>query len=680
MNSFRLPVFGVWIFAAIAMASGSVTGQQTSEVKTRLATDQEILQFYCGDQWPEELNKYPELLAEVLRAGPLSDRARYAPSMANLAAIVAVDSQAVTEVQRQRTAVAVALEFSSDYIQRGPTEAAERYVWYRDAQIQRKLHPSFDRLQSWERRFVVNLPWHHGGGSNKDLDWLNANVKLPAIEYTGACWQAPYRDSNPFGESVQEPLYYVPFEEFLGPYQMRREVGAVCGGLSHYGAAAARANGIGALTMGEPGHCAYAVRVDGKWIPSYSLSQQRWAHQFIFDSPWAYIELQELALSDIESNLKAARLSGTAAILAERDPREAAQVAIQACRIQPQNPLLWKQRLQLLQAGHLDQPGAWWEQARQLGKALAGFPSVVVDLVHSLEQKAPVLDDPQQRGRIMAAALENSMGADAPLAPATDWKETFNKTYQFCGDERALQIRVCQAAAEEILKGREGQHFLEDALERFSEQSDLISQLMVAAEKGLRSQASGSKETEVGKARSQLAQTLVRSAAERRDCEAFQKFSKFLTEPVSANLKGVKNPFGGQLLSTKGSIRFSSTSSWDQPAGHASVLAISGGKFHTGNGEHEWAEITLPRIAKLSGIIIDNEEGHRDRAVPLKVEVSPDGEHWETVFLTDKAELQWQIDLRAQQPVARFVRVVGSEGRNDFLHLRRILVFGKPQA
>ena len=63
----------------------------------------------------------------------------------------------------------------------------------------------------------------------------------------------PYRGYNAFGDTVQGPMYYMPFKGTFGSdAEMAIEVGGVCGSLSHVGAAAAIASGIPAMTMGEP--------------------------------------------------------------------------------------------------------------------------------------------------------------------------------------------------------------------------------------------------------------------------------------------------------------------------------------------------------------------------------------------------------------------------------------------
>jgi len=146
----------------------------------------------------------------------------------------------------------------------------------------------------------------HGGRESQV--WLRDNVKLPIQRYRSACWQVPYRGYNCFGDSVQTWKYYFPFEgSFPSFTEMTRFVGGVCGRLSGYGAAAAVANGIPATTMGEPGHCAYAVRLArGKWAPAYSLSWKRSVHVHQYGPSWQMLVLTDRMMSDEKAWRRAA--------------------------------------------------------------------------------------------------------------------------------------------------------------------------------------------------------------------------------------------------------------------------------------------------------------------------------------------------------------------------------------
>jgi hypothetical protein len=183
-----------------------------------------------------------------------------------------------------------------------------------------------------------------------------------------------------------------------------------------------------------------------------------------------------------------------------------------------------------------------------------------------------------------------------------------------------------------------------------------------------------------GDAAGRLAEIGMTSAARRRDCESFQTFASLHPNPRLEGLPAYPRPRGVQWLSQKASIQFSSTSRYDDLSGHASVLGFSGGFFHTDKSEDEWAEVTLPRISRITGIVINNSPTFQSRALPLTIQVSQDGESWQDVERIESNASQWEIDLSASSPTARFVRINGAVGRSDFFHFRRILIFGQPQS
>lgn len=638
--------------------------------------DAAILAFRAGAEWPESLASHGLLLEEVLRAGSIPDN-RYGAAMQILAAILQHDPGMPEDVQRMRTAVAIALEFPHDYVRMDSARAIGRYDWYCEARESGRLLPSFDQLETWERRMAVNLPWHHGDGSPDGLDWLNREVKLPEQEYVGACWQAPYRDANPFGESVQGPLYYTPWQETHQAYLLRREIGAVCGGLSHYGAAAARANGLPAVTMGEPGHCAYAVRLEGKWVPAYSLDDDRNPHQGLLGNHWPYLVLQETVFRDPQRNLQTARRLGAALLVAERDLPQALQWVREACQDHPEHPEAWRIALELVARSDEADWKNWWTLAGSLGKGLAGYPLVAMETLATLDTNRAPLNQPPLRGRMVAACLKAAMGEQAPESPPMNWRRMFDQAYRFAGGTPEDQQQLAEAIVQQTVRGPHAQQVLDDLLQRFSGVLEWQDRMLDQFASELSRQKGPGK----GEARTGLIERCIRAAAERRDCDSFQKFARLHPAPVRGELKPPQPAFPGKLVSAKGSVRMSSTSQWDSIAGHAAVLQTSGGAFHTGKDEGAWVEVTLPKLARLNGIVIDNHEGgNSGRAVPLEVSISTDGTEWKTVFSSSEDLPQWRVDLTEERPTARWIRIRGGVGRREFLHLRRILVYGTPQA
>ena len=102
-------------------------------------------------------------------------------------------------------------------------------------------------------RFVVGHTW-----DDKSYEWSNEHVNLPWRRYTDACWAAPYTGNNFFGDTIQGPLFYVPWRDVNTSAENTQVIGGVCGGLSYFGTMAAQAHGIPAYPVGQPGHCAYA--------------------------------------------------------------------------------------------------------------------------------------------------------------------------------------------------------------------------------------------------------------------------------------------------------------------------------------------------------------------------------------------------------------------------------------
>lgn len=117
-----------------------------------------------------------------------------------------------------------------------------RYQIFKKLHQENKLHPGFIKLRPWEIRFVTGIHW-----DDKSYEWLNEHINLPWRRYTDACWAAPYTGSNFFGDTIQGPLFYVPWRDSSGEAENTRTIGGVCGGLSHFGTmagAGARHSGL----------------------------------------------------------------------------------------------------------------------------------------------------------------------------------------------------------------------------------------------------------------------------------------------------------------------------------------------------------------------------------------------------------------------------------------------------
>jgi len=238
-------------------------------------------------------------------------------------------------------AIAGALEFAREGW--STSALAERFSFYARSYAEGRLNDRFDSLNYCDKRFILGASQPGAWGSVKNLTWLQNNVRLPAEQYTGAAYQIPYLLRNIAGDSIFGSEYLAPFMKYHKGVlaHAHRTVGGVCGALSHYGTFAAIANGIPAATMGEPGHCAYAVNVNGTWQRANSLYWQHSLHKTYWGEPsWDFLILTQRLYGEHGRTLLASQLDAMGALLASRGKKLGAFRAYEAAIVA--QPLHWQ--------------------------------------------------------------------------------------------------------------------------------------------------------------------------------------------------------------------------------------------------------------------------------------------------------------------------------------------------
>ncbi len=209
-------------------------------------------------------------------------------------------------------AAAAALNAKDD-----PTDVTLLYHKMMELNHDRKLIRGMAEQRADLVRFVM-LP---AQTSAADAEWLANAHNVPPRMYHGVCWHAPYRTYNFFGDSVQGNHYYRAWDHAYLRHQRSRVVGAVCGGLSYYGAAAAKARGLPSTPGGQPAHCAYALWLPGeqRWELAYNVNPYTWTHFDLWDggAPYSQLELSAAAHGD-PKYMEAMRLFWTAEVQRER--------------------------------------------------------------------------------------------------------------------------------------------------------------------------------------------------------------------------------------------------------------------------------------------------------------------------------------------------------------------------
>jgi len=628
------------------------------------AEQQFLMEFFSQAEWMESF----------VGSGPLEGALT---GLLSLAAIYLDDQGIASPGLKQRIATCVSLETAK--AARTPDNAVKVYRYYRDRNIAGLLHPGFAKLAVWEMRFAVGARF-----SAADLAWIGNRANFSAPDAVNAAWQVQYLDVNPFGQTVQSDWYYQPWYGNLDYAQCMVRVGGVCGSLSHAGAMTAQAYGIPAVTMGEPGHCAYAVRpsaghwLDGNSVDGNDRSPHRcyffsnWADLFAGDEAWRHAGLTTAqGLAWAAHTLPEDQLARRAALLDQAiaaDPlhcghwQERCAFAVQA-KAEPQ---WWLTTAEAIVQTFARYPQVSWELLK--GMPLANLPSATRVQIQRVWLKSCGTPVPDQitllpTDRIVADMLEQR-GKDS-------LKELFSDVFELTLNNPQLLPRFFQGCS----------HLADKSKDKTANEQLLAVVTDIADKlKKTRKRPKKNNLAADGDAVKALCVEGILTAEKVGDKRAYSAFSNLGARYVKKKYPHAHEPFPGELLSSDGILKLSTSSGeYDEPLAHAGVLNGKGGFFHTDPEARPSVTVELGHQGTLSGMVIVNCENNRERAVPFKVTVSMDGKTWIPVFRTPKLESIWRIDLASKRPTAKYVRIEGNypDGRVDILHLSGIFVYGQ---
>ena len=145
-----------------------------------------------------------------------------------------------------------------------------------------------------------------------------------------------------------------------------------------------------------------------------------------------------------------------------------------------------------------------------------------------------------------------------------------------------------------------------------------------------------------------------------------------------------RRDFGGELVSSDGMLRTSSTSVWESPGQYAFALdetPLRGNAFHTDKERRPWAMVVLAGPCRVRGVLAVNKTPgscYRSRQPPVEVQLSEDGENWETVFKDVENRDVYRVDLTSRPARAVYVRVRRTpDAKDEVFHLNKIIVYGE---
>ncbi len=576
-----------------------------------------------------------------------------------------------------------------------PYLLVERFGQIERAHRDGLLHVSFDSLDVREMRWAVYL-----GGNAADYEYLLNDRQTRLGDYLGACWAVAYRGDNDYGDSIQGPWYHLAFRHGYPGWQSARAVGGVCGSLSTYGSLVTRAHGIPSTPVGQPGHCAYIVRMGDEWPVGNSVTWPTATSSPGWEGTGyaTMARLYEPVSKDGPRLLSANRATWLARLQIDQQRPAEQWIATynRAVAAQPLNFDVWLEYAKAVTGRKEIADSLRLDLAKQAAKSFAGYPEAAWALVQRFADNALNGLTPDARKTFLlerhADLREKNADryVDWPFEGMLDWQAgklgdaPEARVAYFSG---LLEIHAADAPYNHVF-GR----VMGWGQARFAANPKTAPLFAQAMQSYFQSRGSAA---DPGMMSSQIAEGL-RAASNAGDLTTFQLWAKMRSEllqelkPEDIYLNSKQreafpklDAFPGQVLSAKGMLKISSAGQFDKPLSHPAVLQAGGfgGYFDTNGEDAPSATVQLPGEGELSGIVIVNRyefDSETEWSLPLKVSYSEDGKTWTEAALFNIAEPAYRVDLAGKGAKARFVKVERLPGRKDRFHLRNILVYGKP--
>lgn len=573
-----------------------------------------------------------------------------------------------------------------------------RYGWNYDRALARaaflirhakadELNASFKTLPFFHRRVVCGWKGNHSSGYEESQEWCLKNVHLPEQRYTGACWRCGYVLDNVYGDSVHGDDYYTAFAGMYDEnhHRFTKEVGGVCGSLSHFGASAACANGVPALTAGEPGHCSYIVLVNGKWTPAYSLDWDRGLHWQPFRDNYKFSSLHladKLYLTRTEHGQEIGNWFRMATALHESlgNTKRARYFAALSTRVNPSDYIAWRERAALLErtAASADQ---WTALEKGVCRELAPeWPELAAELLIKHIYPAMRQAAPKHRPAEEFWSRVREMGPDR-------WKmeDLLNAQVEYMAqttnEESAVLSVYLTALGAVIDKEKYAPVILGWGSSRSEQMTPEGQRAMLAVMTDVLSKTEGNAE----EVKNKLIATALTAAAKMHDAATYGKLAALLgTKPDPDVVTPESIPtLPGKLLSAGGMVTISSTCSYDRPAAHPALLTPACGSFHTGNEVRPWVCVELPKLGYATGVVIvgtpQDQNFHRLHGMQVQYSETGNADDWHNVGpnLSEPADRIITVDLSDVSPKAKFIRILRDTDVSEFFHLNGIYVYGK---
>ena len=626
-----------------------------------------VTQRKLGAQMLSLLSSDLDWMQGLLYSGPTD---KLGKALQYLAAIYERNVEQMNSPHTRRIATTTALEFAREGW--SEQDMLARFEYYNKSFEEGKLNVVFNTLGYWDTRIVTGCKDPSGWGSVRSLTWQRDNVRLPAEGYLGACNQLVYRLRNVAGDSVFSADYLAPILDYTNHTTAwaHREIGGVCGACSHYGAFGALAAGIPAMTMGEPGHCAYTVRVGNSWQMSYSIYWQHSMHKTFFGLyDWDFLILTQDLYSDHHRQLVSSQLLAAAELLASRKMMKSAFECYDAAiAAQPLNWFALCSYAAYLKQKAPQNKERWKELHDKVVNQMAvKFHNAAATFVthYVYPNLLPMVQNKTERNKMYAAFFKkcNTFGSNrwdiSPLLTSqiegcSDYKEKLAylkealKTLMGKPDYAGAVLTWGLDYTGKLPKG-------DAEAEKFHKTfSDLIVRAMG------RTRANKKNADAVWAALSEA----IYAAATNNDALTFQAIGKLAYRKCRKNFPKQKlkfRTFPGRVVSAKGLIRTATTLSpgqMSQCCHHWAVLQKHGGSIPAKFEGTSGMTVMLEAPSQLNGVVcVFNENVKNDR--DFKLEISSDGVNWEATDAVPAITGNMvRVDLRKAKLTAGHVRLL----------------------
>lgn len=643
----------------------------------------EIAKLPSGADMLAAISSDLDWISGVLYSGPTQN---LEIGLQYLAGLYHLQHQDMSDPIVRRIATTAALEYAREG--RSAEDLEKRFGYYYSSYKEGKLNVVFNDLRYWDTRIVTGCKADETWGGVESLTWQRDNVRLPAAGYLDACTQLQYRLRNAAGDSIFSNEYMAPVNSYLNGRTAlgHREVGGVCGACSHYGAFGALAAGIPAMTMGEPGHCAYTVRVGNTWHKSYSIYWKHGMHKTFWGlHDWDFLILMQDLYGNYHKTMVADQLLAVAELLADAGYERAAFHSYDAAiGAQPLNWEAWLSYAAYLEKQAPEHKARWQEMHDKAVDTMgAKFHNAAATLLVKkvYPRLLPLIPAARDRNKLFRSFFDqcktfgtNRWDLDPLLNAQLDGCKTTKEKFAYMRDALRILMSRKDYAGAVLTWGLEYMGSLPaDDPDSEKIQKEFNSMIM----RSLSRVKSGKKGDDPLKGALGEA---IHSAAQNGDKRTFQAVGKLAYKRYKKDFPKKKlkvRGFSGVIVSSKGLIRSATTiDPGPDCCMHWAVLQPFGGSIPAKFENKAGTVVELDGPSQLTGVYVAFEgEIKNDR--DFKLEVSDNGQNWE--FVQSEVEVDGdvlRVDLKKEKPEARFVRLL-REGDKWESGMSAFFVYGK---